>query len=125
MATALHETADRRSYDDAEDAFTSEGGSVAHAAQPDHGNPRMSTGAIEVPTEEDRKLMASLGIDFETGMYRFENFRYDRLEDAVTYATLALQQRKETSYESTDDDADVAMDDAITLAIDAEKPASW
>jgi hypothetical protein len=44
------------------------------------------------PTEprsaEDERQMASWGITFGGGQYVFESFRYDRLADAVAYASL-------------------------------------
>jgi hypothetical protein len=39
--------------------------------------------------------MASLAISFDTGVYRFGEYRYDRLADAVNYAKLAGQQHEE------------------------------
>jgi hypothetical protein len=47
------------------------------------------------PTDAEQALMASLGIRFDHGAYRFEDFRYDQLSDAVNYAKLALQRKKE------------------------------
>ena len=41
------------------------------------------------PTDADEALMASLGIRFEHGAYRFESYRYDELSDAVNYAKRA------------------------------------
>lgn len=38
------------------------------------------------PTEAEHAQMASLGIRFEDGAYRFGDFRYDGLADAVSYA---------------------------------------
>jgi hypothetical protein len=37
-------------------------------------------------TEAEQAQMASLGIRFEDGAYRFRDFRYDGLADAVNYA---------------------------------------
>lgn len=37
-------------------------------------------------TDAQHALMASLDIRFDDGAYRFGDFRYDRLSDAVTYA---------------------------------------
>ena len=37
-------------------------------------------------TDAQHALMASLGIRFDDGAYRFGDFRYDRLSDAVNYA---------------------------------------
>jgi hypothetical protein len=50
---------------------------------------------IQAPTDAERKLMASLAIGFEAGTYRFENYRYERLADAVNYATLAAKRQAE------------------------------
>ena len=49
------------------------------------------------PTDAEQALMASLRIRFDHGAYRFEDFRYDQLADAVNYAKLALQRQKETT----------------------------
>jgi hypothetical protein len=43
------------------------------------------------PTDAQRELMASMAIRFEAGTYRFESFRYDRLADAVNYATVSAR----------------------------------
>jgi hypothetical protein len=40
-------------------------------------------------TDAERALMESLGIRYDGGAYRFGNFRYDGLSDAVNYAKLA------------------------------------
>jgi hypothetical protein len=37
-------------------------------------------------SEAQKALMASLGICFDDGAYRFGDFRYDKLSDAVSYA---------------------------------------
>ncbi len=60
-------------------------------SQQDPGGPFTHGKAVEAPTEADRKVMALMAIRFEAGAYRFESFRYDRLEDAVKYAKLAAQ----------------------------------
>jgi hypothetical protein len=57
----------------------------------DRGGQYTRREAIDVPTEADRALMTSLAIRFEAGAYRFEDFRYDRLADAVNYATLSAR----------------------------------
>jgi hypothetical protein len=41
---------------------------------------------VESPNEQQRGLMAELNISFRDGIYRFEDFRYDLLADAVDYA---------------------------------------
>lgn len=43
---------------------------------------------VPLPTESDRALMQTLAITFEDGKYRWGEYRYDRLDDAVAYATL-------------------------------------
>jgi len=45
------------------------------------------------PTDTQRSLMASLVIDFRDGAYRFREFRYDGLMDAVNYAKLTRQRQ--------------------------------
>ncbi|HVJ63180.1 MAG TPA: hypothetical protein VM555_10770 [Tahibacter sp.] len=50
--------------------------------------------SAEPPTARDRETMASLGIVAIGSAYRWRAFRYDRLEDAVAYATL-VQRRGE------------------------------
>jgi hypothetical protein len=60
-------------------------------SQQDPGGPFTHGQTVAAPTEADRKLMALMAIRFEAGAYRFESFRYDRLEDAVNYAKLAAQ----------------------------------
>lgn len=56
--------------------------------------PFNSIHAPQGPSDEERSQMSSLAIFFEQGQYRFENYRYDRLSDAVSYARLA--QRRAT-----------------------------
>ena len=59
----------------------------------DSGGPSTRREGIDVPTDADRELMTSLAIRFEAGAYRFEGFRYDRLADAVNYATLCARRQ--------------------------------
>jgi hypothetical protein len=42
---------------------------------------------VPLPTEADRALMRALAISFEGGAFRWREHRYDRLADAVAYAT--------------------------------------
>ncbi|MGA0611168.1 hypothetical protein [Caldimonas sp. KR1-144] len=56
--------------------------------------PFSSIHAPQGPSDEERVLMSSLTIFYVQGQYRFENYRYDRLDDAVSYARLA--QRRAT-----------------------------
>lgn len=57
--------------------------------------PFSSIHAPQGPSDEERALMSSLGIYCKQGKYQFENYRYDRLTDAVLYARLA--QRRTTA----------------------------
>lgn len=41
-----------------------------------------------MPSSEDRKLMDTWDIGFDAGIYTFQNYRYERLCDAVAYARL-------------------------------------
>ena len=43
---------------------------------------------VKPPTSADMALMQSLGVSFEAGQYVYKGFHYDRLADAVAYATL-------------------------------------
>jgi hypothetical protein len=63
--------------------------------QKDPGGPFKQTKKFPGPTDEERTQMATLAIEFDDGAYRFEDFRYDRLSDAVNYAKL-MSQRKDT-----------------------------
>ncbi|OGA69945.1 MAG: hypothetical protein A3G81_13950 [Betaproteobacteria bacterium RIFCSPLOWO2_12_FULL_65_14] len=42
---------------------------------------------LEVPDESQRRLMAAFAITFQDGVYHLGAYRYDRLADAVTYAS--------------------------------------
>jgi len=58
-------------------------------SQPSHedlAGPFLPGEMMVEPSQADRELMASLGIDFKVGVYEFEGFRYDHLADAVGYA---------------------------------------
>lgn len=46
---------------------------------------------VPLPTDAERTLMQALAITFENGTYRWGEYRYDRLGDAVAYATLQAQ----------------------------------
>jgi hypothetical protein len=65
----------------------------ARPSMQDRGGPSTRRAEIGVPTAADRELMTSLAIRFEAGTYRFEGFRYDRLADAVNYATLSARRQ--------------------------------
>ena len=43
---------------------------------------------VPLPTEADRALMQALAISFDEGVFRWRAYRYERLADAVAYATL-------------------------------------
>lgn len=65
-------------------------------AQPDVGGPFTQAGATWAPpTDDERALMASLGIKLVDGTYRFADFRYERLADAVSYARLSLRRQRD------------------------------
>lgn len=70
MSKTRRETTDERLYAAAEDAFTSEGGRPL-PAQP-----------------ELERQMAELRIGYDGLHYEYNGYRYDRLADAVAYATL-------------------------------------
>ena len=44
----------------------------------------------QAPTENERALMGMLGITCAEGGYRWRQYRYERLADAIAYARLAL-----------------------------------
>jgi hypothetical protein len=50
--------------------------------------------AIEPPGEIERRLMSSLAITLQDGVYHLGPYRYDRLADAVAYARLLRLQGK-------------------------------
>lgn len=55
--------------------------------QTDTGGPFWRGEPVDAPPNDaDRELMAALGIAFEAGIFRFQNFHYDHLADAVNYA---------------------------------------
>ena len=63
--------------------------------RPDAGGTFTQGSATWVPpTDDERDLMASLGIRLVDGTYRFAEFRYERLVDAVNYARLTLQRQR-------------------------------
>ena len=57
-------------------------------ANPGHLLGSVPPQATEVPTEAQRKLMSSVAITFQDGVYRLGDYRYDRLADALDYANL-------------------------------------
>jgi hypothetical protein len=44
--------------------------------------------APDEPTEEERQVMKELDVTFDGRYYRYSDYRYDRLADAVNYARL-------------------------------------
>ncbi|HEU5295464.1 MAG TPA: hypothetical protein VFU71_11815 [Burkholderiaceae bacterium] len=54
--------------------------------QADAGGSFVPSKKLAPPTEKELAQMASLGIRFDGGVYRFGDFRYDKLADAVNYA---------------------------------------
>ena len=59
------------------------------------GGPHPQSAAVAAPSDADRALMASLAIEFDAGAYRFGNYRYDRLADAVNYARSAGKRQQD------------------------------
>lgn len=57
-------------------------------------DPVPPTQKVEVPDESQRRLMASLAITFDAGVYRLGSYRYDRLVDAVSYARLRRSEER-------------------------------
>jgi hypothetical protein len=55
-------------------------------SQADRGGSFVPSKQPAPTTEAQQAQMASLGIRFEDGAYRFRDFRYDGLSDAVNYA---------------------------------------
>ena len=54
--------------------------------QADAGGSFVPGKTFAAATDAQRALMASLGIRFDDGAYRFGGFRYDELSDAVNHA---------------------------------------
>jgi len=74
-------------YDELADAV---GYAQLMRSQPLRDNPPgpfLPDAMLPLPSDADSQIMASLGIRFERGRYRFEDFRYDHLADAVRYAS--------------------------------------
>ena len=73
-------------YDRLEDGIAYAELMSSRQRQDDCATPSLQGDRIEVPSESDRRLMATLSICFEAGVYTFEGFHYDHLADAVNYA---------------------------------------
>jgi hypothetical protein len=43
---------------------------------------------VRPPSEDDQAIMAALSISFDAGVYRYREYRYDRLADAVNFASI-------------------------------------
>ena len=61
--------------------------------QADAGGRFSPVSAFAPPTDAQRSLTDSLAIDFRDGAYRFKEFRYDGLTDAVNHAKLTRQRQ--------------------------------
>ena len=59
------------------------------APEGEDASPPTRSRAWVAPSEKDRALMASLGIEFDGRAFRFGEYRYDRLADAVSSARRA------------------------------------
>jgi hypothetical protein len=78
-----HDVIDNRHFnrvdEDAEQAFTSEGGYVARQTE---------AASVRSESSERARLMSEFSIQYDGRHYRYCGYRYDRLEDAVDYARL-------------------------------------
>lgn len=73
-------------YDQLSDAMAYASLMRSRPTQLDKSNPLQAPPAFLPPTEAQRTLMATLGIELSGNSYRFEGFRYDQLSDAIAYA---------------------------------------
>lgn len=82
-------------YDRWEDAVAYASLGRDRPGQVDAGGP-FAPGKRPAPTTDaEHALMTSLGIRFDDGTYRFEGFRYDKLADAVNYATRSKPRQRD------------------------------
>jgi hypothetical protein len=81
MITRISTSPDGQAYQLAEDAFTSEGGYPARELDPDWLQ-------IDIAVDEHARLMSEFSIRYDGRHYIFEDYRYDRFADAVSYAQL-------------------------------------
>jgi hypothetical protein len=65
------------------------------AVHRDARSPATSTAWVAAPTIVDKEVMASLGIEFDTGAYRFAGMRFDCLADAVGHARFAMRHQED------------------------------
>ena len=76
-------------YDRLSDAIAYASLVRTRTASPEDTTAAPAASALPRPlSAEDEALMTSLRICHDRGIYRFEEFRYDRLDDAVNYARL-------------------------------------
>jgi hypothetical protein len=80
-------------YDRLEDAVAYASLMGSRPAREDTAGAFAHARAFAPPTDAQRSLMASLGIRFEEGAYKYHTFRYDDLSDAVNYAKRAPRAR--------------------------------
>lgn len=52
----------------------------------ERSNTLRAPAAFSPPTDAQRTLMGTLGVELVDRIYRFEGYRYDRLSDALAYA---------------------------------------
>lgn len=76
------------SYDKSTDALN-----YSHLDRARHGSESESKDLPEwvdaiLPTEAERQQMETLGITYDGKQYRYKEYRYDRVADAVSYARL-------------------------------------
>jgi hypothetical protein len=55
----------------------------------------LTSAPVAAPTVVDQELMASLGIEFDTGAYRFAGMRFDCLADAAGHARFAMRHQED------------------------------
>lgn len=46
----------------------------------------------QIPDEGEQEMMQQYGISFEGWRYKYQDFRYDRLADAIKYAASSVKQ---------------------------------
>ena len=65
------------------------------AGRRDARSPLTAAVGVAAPAHADQDLMASLGIEFDTGAYRFAGVRFDSLADAVRHARFAMRHQED------------------------------
>ena len=93
----------------AESVFTSEGGSVPPSEQ-----------EARPATREIEELMAELRLSYNGRHYFFQGYRYDRLEDAVSYAR--LERRRASHGLAEDPDSTHAHAHEAAFPVASEQP---